>query len=204
MKTTQAEAWAGSMGDQYTDRNEVAWHKRIPFWQAIMQHPLVAQPEICRILEVGCNAGWNLNALRSISPYYDLWGADVNRHALERARAAGHRHLMNCEAADLHTYFGDGSFDLVFTAGVLIHVPPTQLFNVMYAIAQASLRWVVAVEYNSHSGLEEEVEYRGMSRMLWRRDFGELYLRLGLDMIATGDAGDGFDRCTYWLMRKRK
>jgi hypothetical protein len=29
-----------------------------------------------------------------------------------------------------------------------------------------------------------------------------MYERLGLKLMATGDPGPAFDRCTYWLLRK--
>src|SRR3990172_5611535 len=84
-KSTE-EFWAGEFGDDYTKRNRVDWIKRIPFWRDI-----VAKTGLGRVLEVGCNSGWNLSALRLITPsWMELCGMDVNESAL---REAGNLHF---------------------------------------------------------------------------------------------------------------
>jgi hypothetical protein len=89
--------------------------------------------------------------------------------------------------------------ELVFTAGVLIHVPPAGLDAFMRAIVAASSQYVLAIEYAAD--VETEIEYRGQMGMLWKRPFGKLYQDLGLTLIETGEAV-GFDRCDYWLFQK--
>lgn len=186
--------WAGDFGKQYTARNRVQWSQRVPFWQGIIEsRPLWPY----NMLEVGCNAGWNLNAIRHVDPNIELVGVDVNPDAIAEADAAGHD-VYVMSAKDIGNL--DETFDIVFTAGMLIHVPPEELGAVMDAIIAASHRDVLAIEYAADQ--EEAVTYRGHDDKLWRRPFGELYEAKGLALIETGDAGAGFDRCTYWLMRK--
>ena len=192
--TETTDFWSGTFGDGYTERNRVDWPVRVPFWADI-----VARTRPGTVLEVGCNAGWNLMALRSIGGGPFVRGIDVNQKAIEAAADAGlPASLMS--AADVGLLFPD-SFDLVFTVGVLIHVPPEELPAVMAAIVQASRRHVLAVEYEADADVE--VEYRGHAGRLWRRPFGRLYEGLGLTTVLKMDAGPGFDRCTAWLMEKR-
>jgi pseudaminic acid biosynthesis-associated methylase len=186
--------WSGDFGKQYTARNRVQWSQRVPFWQGIIEsRPLWPH----NILEVGCNAGWNLNAIRHVDPNIELVGVDVCPEAVDEAAAAGHD-VYVMPASQLENL--EETFDIVFTAGVLIHVPHHELDGVMDAIIAASHRDVLAIEYAADQ--EEAVEYRGHSDKLWRRPFGALYEAKGLTLVETGNAGPGFDRCTYWLMRK--
>ena len=189
------EFWEGSFGNDYVDRNRVDWAKRVPFWRSLIPD------DVTTILEVGCNIGGNLKAIRAAVDIKPV-GVDVNEKALLEAACAGfevHRmpgHEVSCR-------LGTGVFDLVFTAGVLIHVPPEDLEQTMRAIVQASRKYVIAVEY-AHP-METEVEYRGHSGKLWKRPFGRMYEALGLELQWFGFAGPdkGFDNCAAWLLEKR-
>src|SRR3990172_2156670 len=106
------EFWAGDFGDDYTKRNRVDWRARIPFWDRIVQITGIRSA-----FEVGCNAGWNLSAIKHTNHGYNvcLYGCDVNAEAVDQATIAGlevfHGSLMD----------GQILCDLAFTAGVLIH-----------------------------------------------------------------------------------
>ena len=80
------------------------------------------------IFEVGCNAGWNLKALREISPSMTLCGVDINESAVKEARDGAGFTVWNQSAGEP---FGHRNFDLVFTAGLLIHIPLEALDRVM-------------------------------------------------------------------------
>lgn len=197
----QNEFWVGEGGDAYTARNRVDWRARIPFWARIMDKTGARS-----VFEVGCNAGWNLSAIQRACPSARLNGCEINMNAVLQAQAAG----LNVSHKDalfaLSRYQVVDTWivtaELVATVGVLIHIPPDKLDGYMRLIATASSDYVLAVEYASLSGDEEPVEYRGQQGLLWRRDFGRLYQELGLKLIESGDAGPGFDRCTYWLLRR--
>lgn len=186
-----AEFWAGSFGNSYLERNQVDWRARVPFWRLILH---LTRPN--SVFEIGANAGWNLRAIREASPGTHVAGIDVNAKASRAARNDGIQ-VYDREATVMRT--NDRTFDLVFTAGVLIHVEPEKLAEVMQAAAVRSNRYVLAVEYEAQT--EEEVEYRGHAGKLWRRPYGALYEEMGLRMVAEGDA-QGFDRCRYWLLTK--
>lgn len=193
MTTAQEQFWKGDFGRDYTIRNRVDWSVRVPFWDDIIMWTGARSA-----LEVGCNAGWNLQALNSIDPSMELTGVDVNLSALAEAAASGYE-VHELSASEVGKEF-PAHADLVFTAGVLIHIPTEQLSEVMDGIIAASTQYVLAIEYASET--EEAIDYRGNSERLWRRPFGKLYEDKGLTLIETGDAGEGFDSCTYWLLSK--
>lgn len=182
------QLWSGEFGDAYLARNRVNWRSRMRFWGHIMELTGARS-----VYEVGTSAGWNLSAIRRICPDVELYGHDINEHAVYQAQSAGldvgHTEAIRCS-----------DIELVFTAGVLIHIPPEKLEFMMKEIIRASCDYVLAIEYASDK--EEEVTYRGHSGMLWKRPYGELYQALGLKLVETGDAGEGFDNCQYWLLLK--
>lgn len=81
------------------------------------------------ILEVGCAAGTQTIALQRRG-YRHAWGLDINVDVLRMARdnAGGLSHgkgfLVAGDAHDLP--FAEGSFDLVFSVGVMEHLPDLQ------------------------------------------------------------------------------
>lgn len=190
---SNVEFWAGDFGCEYLKRNRVNWRARLPLW-----HSIISQTNPNNVLEIGANAGWNLRAIRESSPGTYVCGIDVNRQAAEAAKRDGYSVEVH-EARELI----DGepeAFDLVFTAGVLIHIAPEELEAVMAAAIHKSRRYVVAIEYENP--IEQELEYRGHAGKLWKRPFGDLYVKMGLRLVNRGPAGVGFDRCAYWLLEK--
>lgn len=198
---TPADFWSGEDGREYTARNRVDWQLRLPFWQHIVETTNAGS-----FLEVGCNAGWNLHALRKLRPEAMMSGIDYNEDALREASAEGFDvwvggaseipMLVDHNEAPL---FQAGCCELAFTSGVLIHVPPEELTATMCAIRDVSSQYVLAVEYEHE--IAKEIEYRGRQGLLWKRPYGRLYQDLGLSLIETGVA-EGFDQCTYWLLER--
>lgn len=183
----QEQAWSGTFGDEYTARNRVDWRDRVPFWRA-----MINQTGARSVYEFGCNAGWNLSAIRRAYQDVELHGFDINAQAVDQARSAG---LYGVSLTDM-----EGRCDLAVTVGVLIHVAPEHRKAVMERIVRASSDYVLAVEYAAH--VETAIEYRGNKDLLWKCDYGGIYANMGLEMIQKGPAGKGFDNCTYWLLRK--
>lgn len=191
MKTE--EFWQGSFGDDYLERNQVDYKDRLPFWQSAIEymHPT-------SVLEVGCNRGHNLMAIQAADGSVETFGVDINVKAVSEACANGVSAQLG-NVLNIPAMFGRGTKDLVFTAGVLIHVAPEDLDAAMGAIVQTSSKYVLAIEYEAEQ--EEEVIYRGHEGKLWKRPFGALYQKMGLNLLAFGDA-QGFDQCTYWMLER--
>jgi len=199
--------WTGSFGDQYVGRNAAtaeAVRTRLRMLAPIMARLDGAPPR--SVLECGCNVGLNLRAL------HQLTGAEL--HAIEPNARARQTVLDDgvLDASRLHDAtlarlpFADASIDLVFTSGVLIHVPPEDLARALQEMHRVSRQYLLVIEYFSVK--PEAIEYRGQSGLLWKRDFGGAYLDLFPDLV-TIDVGflwrrtSGCDDATWWLFRKR-
>ena len=196
MKNETQKFWSEEFGDSYHKRCRVNWRSRIPFWDRIVQITGIRS-----VFEVGTGPGWNLSAIKHTNHGYNVnvRGCDVNNHAIQQAVHCG-----------LDVYCGDGfgqmtdCTEMVFTSGVLIHVSPSELNDVMNNIVRVSSDYVLAIEYDYP--VEQEIEYRGHQGKLWKRPYGKLYESMGLTLVETGLLGekDGFDPngVTYWLLRK--
>ena len=146
------QVWAGGFGDEYAVRNDVSFKYRRPFWSGILE---LTDPK--RVLEIGCNIGGNLQFLRS--RLREVWGLDIKAGALRVAQERD---------PDVKTVLGraralpfdDDYFDLVISAGVLIHQPDDALNDVMTEMVRCSNRFVLAAEYHAHE--TTEVRYRGV------------------------------------------
>ena len=206
-------AWEGQLGKSYTTRNVptiASLEARKGLWRDILaaMNPWLGRP--MSILEVGANVGQNLMALRSILPGPVLHGGEPNPKARELLQEAGFDATLGV-AQDLP--FAPSSLDLVFSSGVLIHIPDfpgdghmgTPLYKACKEIVRVSKRWVVAIEY--FSAEPREVTYRGRDGLLWSRDFGQYYIdKFNLEPIACGFAWKaltGLDDLTWWVLRKR-
>jgi len=195
--TAQLETWRGEFGRAYTDRNLTDPATRLPAFET-----MVGGLGIASALEIGCNAGHNLLTLRRVlGEAARLAAVEPSPYARAAARDAG-LDVVDASAAALP--FADASFDLVFTCGVLIHVPPAELEASLRELHRVSARWLLAAEY--FAGGEEVVPYRGHEDLLWRRDYEGCYCALfpELRVVRSGywDREDGFDRSHWWLLEK--
>ena len=65
-------------------------------------------------------------------------------------------------------------FDLVFTNTVLIHVNPDDLLKSMEKMYEFSSKYILICEYFNRTPVM--IEYRGELDMLFKRDFGKLFI----------------------------
>ncbi len=190
--------WADEFGDAYVERNSDAGAGRDAFWGALLERRPVQSA-----LEIGCNVGANLRWIDGLLPSRTVWGIDINESALRniRRRLPGINAVWS-PARELPVR--DRSFDLVFTAGVLIHQPDSTLPLVMSEAVRASRRYVLALEYFAEQSTE--VPYRGHEGALFKRDYGRLYREFfpELELLESGrlDRDEGWDDVTWWLFAK--
>lgn len=190
--------WAGEFGDAYTGRNAKAAVGRNAFWTR-----LLAKYKVFSVLEVGCNLGANLEWISKIVSPRSVFGVDVNDYALDSLR----KRLPDVNAvssAARELPFPNRRFDLVFTAGVLIHQPESTLPLVMAEIVRCSRHYVLAIEYSAEQTME--VPYRGQTQALFKRDYGRLYLESfpELRLLEDGQltSEEGWDNVTYCLFEQ--
>lgn len=192
--------WSGSFGRAYTRRNDTR-HTDV----GAFHHALCTRLAIRSVLEVGCNVGLNLMRVAE-DETIAATGVDVNEDALATAR----RRMPRCTFVRASAYtlpLAAESFDLVFTCGVLIHIPVEDLPAALAEIHRTSRRYIWAGEY--YSPTRVEVPYRRQRRALFKDDFGRRYQEQfpGLTLIETGfldRVETGFDNLTWWLFEKRQ
>jgi pseudaminic acid biosynthesis-associated methylase len=195
----QIKVWKGEFGKDYTDRNVIDWRLLLPAFKEMLRGL-----QIENVLEVGCNRGHNLVALAEFLGHdSEVVGIDPNLYAIEKARASNNKiQVLLGHAYDLP--FKNRCFDLVFTAGVLIHIPIAELPVAMAEIYRVSKRYILAIEYFAEE--ETVIPYRGHDELLWKRDFCKHYRTNfpDLKLLRDGFWGPehGFDRTNWWLFEK--
>lgn len=203
--TDLAGLWAGSFGDEYTDRNRAPnlAANRAFFERVLSGADLGYQP---RILELGANVGANLVALRRLWREATLDAVEVNEGAFKQLEAvADHAWLMTI--AGFGEIADDAMWDLVFTKGVLIHIPPEQRDAVYDLMYRASARYVLIAEYFNPT--PQSIPYRGQQNALFRADFGGEFLDRcpAAHLVDYGfawrrDPHHPQDDLTWWLFSK--
>ncbi|MBA1256727.1 MULTISPECIES: pseudaminic acid biosynthesis-associated methylase [Pseudomonas] len=166
--TAQERFWQGEFGDAYVDRNAGA--AAVASSLAFFGRALARAGGLGSVLELGTNRGLNLQALRALLPQAQLQGVELNGKACALARA---QNVAEIWEGSLFDYPVTKGFDLAFTKGVLIHLPPDLLPAAYDKLYQASRRFILVAEYYNPTPVE--VSYRGHAERLFKRDFaGEL------------------------------
>ena len=205
-KSFQESLWRGDFGDAYVDRNEIdhaAIAARLAAW-AQMLRPLAGDPPTS-LLEVGANVGRNLRALQRLTSA-TLYALEPNAKARERLvkdKIVDADKALDGIASQIP--MADGSVDLAFTVGVLIHVHPDDLLASMKEIYRVSRKYIVCAEYFADKPME--VPYRGQTEALFKRDFGSYYLD-NFPKLKVVDYGffwnrtTSLDNTTWWVFEK--
>ena len=200
------DAWKGEFGDNYAARNratEETVGNAARAFAEILSHVKDGPP--ASILEVGANIGINLRALSGLADA-ELFAVEPNASAREQLvadKVLPQDHLFDAMATKLP--LNDGAVDLAFTSGVLIHVPPDDLETAYGEIHRVAARYILCMEYFSPRPVE--IPYRGHEGLLFKRDFGGMWLDLfpGLEPVANGffwRRTTGLDDINWWLFRK--
>lgn len=182
----QTEKWAGDFGRAYTDRN-IRSEKE---WESLyVQNYGMSKTEMNRlfldhmdrtmpILEVGSNVGDQLACLQRMD-FTQLHGVELQSYAAELStRYHPDIPVMVGSAFDLP--YGSGSFDLVFTAGLLNGIHPDNLGQVMSEMHRCTRRFIWCMEYYSPTLVE--IEYRGNRNFLWKADYAKIFLERFKDL----------------------
>jgi len=176
----QAERWRSDFGRAYTDRNEMDLQQMDALYRGrygrsrtdLNRLFLDDLPRAMRILEVGANLGNQLLCLRKMG-FTRLVGIDLQSDALLRLPSRD-RTVAPVLAAGQSLPFAEDAFDLVFTSGLLIHIPPDAVRRVLSEIYRCARSYIWGLEY--YADTYTSVEYRGQLGMMWKTDFATLYL----------------------------
>lgn len=205
-KNDQLNFWQGQFGDTYADRNaaDVETLKlRTAMWTRMLG---AMSPPPGSILEVGANVGLNLRALSELLPA-ELTAVEPNEKARDILAESGALPVDRIhDASSTSLPLDDESVELAFTSGVLIHIAPDDLLPSCREMHRVSSRYIACAEYFNPTPVE--IEYRGHSGVLFKRDFGAFWLDnfADLELVDYGffwKRATGLDDLTWWVFRKR-
>ena len=201
----QEQFWAGNFGATYRNNNKLFDHDlQIKAWSNMLKS--IEANQLDKVLECGCNIGRNLTTLKRIVPSAKFSLIEINKESYNIAvKEISPEYSFN--GPILQSNFANNLFDLTFTCGVLIHIPPYDLFKNMEKIYNYSGKYILIAEYFSR---EFEIKlYHGQMNKLFKMDFGRYLINnFEVEVIDYGflwgheyDAG-GFDDVNWWLFKK--
>jgi pseudaminic acid biosynthesis-associated methylase len=207
MTTSQLALWRSRFGVDYAQRNnnritEEGQRRLVRDWGRMLAHAVTPRPESA--LEVGCNIGRNLLALKRMVA--TVSAVEPNADAVAIARAHPELAGVRIDEGDGFSLpYADAGVDLVFTSGVLIHVAPDDLGRMVDEIVRVARHYVLCIEYFSHEPVA--IPYHGHSDCLFKRDFGRFYLERhpALRVVDYGFLWkplDSGDNTNWWLFAK--
>jgi len=202
-RTSQEQLWAGDFGNDYIVRNRDS--ALLDNNRALFEKILSHTQGVTSAIEFGPNIGNNLRAMRDLLPAVELHSVEINASAAAEIQAWWG---ATVEVASLLDFKPSRQWDLSFTKGVLIHLPPQALPDVYDKLVAASSRYVMVCEYYNPSPVE--VSYRGHEHALFKRDFaGEILdAHPELALVDYGftyhrDPRHPLDDSTWFLMEKQ-
>ena len=202
-KTEQEAFWSGEFGDGYVSRNN---NERLVVGRMVhFGRFLRSTPQVASIMELGCNVGLNLQALKRLNPAFELAAYEINPKAAQIARELGVAQVTT--GSVIERVDAERTYDLTFTSGVLIHINPDALAEAYDNLYRLSNRYILINEYYNPTPVM--VEYRGAKDRLFKRDFaGELIDRYGLCLLDYGflyrrDNYFPRDDSTWFLLEKQ-
>ena len=176
----QREFWLGQFGDSYMQRNSSiekvneCYKKETGITvEQIFQTFFDKVDKKSKILELGCNIGLNLGILQRMG-FTNLYGVELNEKSLDIAKKNNKNiTFINSSIEDFES---DETFDLVFTAGVLIHINPSILDSIIRKIINLTHRYIFGFEYYSDNLVE--IKYRNYQNVCWKQNFPLLFKKL--------------------------
>ena len=205
MTSAQLSTWQSDFGTAWMARGSVS-ETAIDNRRRALATGLRAVPRpVGSVLEVGAGYGANLTALRGVLDA-ELFALEPNETGRDRivSNVLDPDHMVDGSATGIAA--GDGKFDLVFTCAVLIHVDPADLLSACREIHRVAGRYILTMEYFAKE--PESKVYRGVSDLLFKRDYGLFWLENFADLRPI-DYGffwkpvSGLDDINWWLFEKR-
>lgn len=176
--------WQG-WGEGFPDQK---FQQEIHSGQKWLLEKLASQPD-ASVLEVGCGFGRNLDYLQRNLPGRSFSGMDISSRMAARARRslpAGCKVLC----ADIQQLpFPARRFDVVFTHGLLMHVPPPSLSGALAEIRRVAGGRVLFVEETYWKGMEGRgpVNLNGYTFL---HDYRSILVREGFQIREERESGE--------------
>jgi len=175
----QMNFWGGEPGRAYVDRNPLNLQESDILYlrdygitrRELNERFLGDLNHGLKILEVGANIGLQLELLRLMG-FKNLLGIELNNYAVEKAKKL-HPQIDVIRGSAFDLPFCDGYFDLAYTSGVLIHIDPKDLPEVLDGIYRVTNRYIWCYEFAAREPVE--IAYRDKQELFWKQDFLKLY-----------------------------
>ena len=167
-KTEQEKFWAEKFGTEYIERNRSA---EILTQNIFLFSRIFSKIEKIRsVIEYGANIGLNLRALRTLISELELSAVEINKDAVKELKKIENIKVFNKSILEFKI---DKPRDFALIKTVLIHLNPDMLSQVYELLYQSSSRYICIAEF--YNPVPVEVNYRGFSGKLFKRDFaGEM------------------------------
>lgn len=190
--------WGSEFGDEYQARNSIKKDDRLNIWFTLLNN--LGLYKVKSALEIGCSRGHNLYQVHKITGA-ECMGIEINEKAIKE------RYINNIVKGSAYELpFIDNQFELVFTAGVLIHLSDTK--KAMEEIKRVSSKYILSIEY--YDKAKREIDYRH-DVYCSAREWDVLWKELGCEVLLQGEmknlgvtgANDDFSKsCHYFLVKK--
>lgn len=188
MPTKEEKFWSSNFGAEYLERNEFSnkeldqlYINNFGIARSKLNKEFLGKLKLKNILEVGCNVGSQLALLQN-QGFKNLYGVEIFPKAVQKAKShTKNINIIQGTAFDIP--FKDSYFDLVFTAGVLIHINPMDVKRAIREIYRVSNKYIWGYEYYNPKYIG--IDYRKNKSRLWKGDFCKMYLDIfpGLKLV---------------------
>lgn len=163
--------------NKYTEDNEQAKQKELSKFLYFITLSLGAK----KVCEAGCNVGNNISAFPKD---FEVYGIDINEYALKKAQKQYPNFKFTKENLDQISY-PDSFFDLVFTRGVLVHIPDKELDKVLLEFLRITKRWIINIEYFGKDG--KMIKWKRGNNLLWYRNMKDRWKNFDVEIISDVD-----------------
>ena len=177
--TKEEKFWSSKFGSEYLERNKFSnqeldqlYINNFGISRSWLNKEFVTSLKLKNILEVGCNIG-NQLALLQNHGFKNLYGIEIFPKAVETAKTRT-KDINIIQGTVFDIPFKNDVFDLVFTAGVLIHINPKDIKKALKEIYRVSNKYIWGYEYYHPTHIS--IDYRGNKNRLWKGDFCQMYL----------------------------
>lgn len=195
--------WSEQYAEDYIKKNaEFDANLGVQAWEKM----LASTSGITSLLECGCNIGRNIDSLDRLLPSASKSIIEISKPAFDFV-SSRHALAQKFNGSILESSL-EGSFDLVYTMGVLIHINPDELLANLEKAYNYSNKYLLFGEYFNRTPIM--LDYQGQKNRLFKRDFGKLVIEnFSVKLLDYGflwghiyDAA-GFDDITWWMFEKR-
>ena len=138
IKDVQANIWkdlGGQWADKYWNYPQKRGKQFVNYFE---------KSDIKSIFEVGCNSGRNLYYINKNLSLDKIGGLEISPHAAQEARNNVPDAIIY--EGNLHNLDVDEKFDVVFTGGVLMHIPPENVKDVIRSLIKKANSYIVHME----------------------------------------------------------